>query len=92
MVYVIKTPVSLVLQDTTLNYFSTLVKLDFLKIVNLRLFVQNPCTERAQINLLYCYCKRNPKLLIDQLPKYILTHHPVLSLCVRGYTKVSHTY
>ena len=55
MVYVIKTPVSLVLQDTTLNYFSTLVKLDFLKIVNLRLFVQNPCTERAQINLLYCY-------------------------------------
>lgn len=56
MNYILVNPVSLVLQNNALNYFFNLIKLSSLeKEVNLRLFVFNPCTDKAQINLIYCY-------------------------------------
>ena len=45
----------MVLSDTALIYFLTLINLESYTNVNLRLFVHNPCTEGAQINLVYCY-------------------------------------
>lgn len=55
MVYIIKKPILMVLYDTALIHFLTLISLESYTNVNLRLFVHNPCTEGAQINLVYCY-------------------------------------
>ena len=54
--YILIKPISLVLQSSALDYFLKLIKSASLeKKVNLRLFVFNPCTDKAQINLIYCY-------------------------------------
>lgn len=55
MTYIIKRPISITFKKSVLFYFENLIKLDKNKNVSLRLFVQNPCTIDAHINLIYCY-------------------------------------
>lgn len=43
-------------------------------------------------NVISLVFNKKPKLLSVFYPKYQLTLHPILSLLVRGHTKLSHTY